>query len=107
MPFIDINTLSEKEVFPGFHGRAIHTGTMTYTYWTVDEGAIVPEHSHMHEQVANVIKGTFEMTVDGHTQVLETGKVAVIPPFVKHSGRAITACTLLDVFLPEREDYKF
>lgn len=107
MPFININSLNEKEVFPGYKGKAIHTGTTTYMYWKIDEGASVPEHSHLHEQVVNVLKGMFELTVDGQKELLEPGKVAVIPPHVKHSGRAITYCELLDVFLPEREDYKF
>jgi quercetin dioxygenase-like cupin family protein len=107
MPFIDVNELNEKEIIPGYRGRAIHTGTMTYMFWTVDEGARIPEHAHLHEQVANVLKGQFELTVNGETQLLEPGKVAVIPPHVTHGGRAITHCELLDVFLPEREDYKF
>jgi len=107
MPFIDIESLNEKEVFPGYKGRAIHTGTATYMYWKVDAGAAVPEHSHKQEQVANVLQGVFELTIDGETKLLEPGKVAVISPNVKHSGRAITYCELLDVFYPEREDYKF
>lgn len=107
MPFIEIESLRAKEVFPGYTGRAIHTGTATYMFWKVDEGATVPEHSHVHEQFANVLQGAFELTIDGQTQLLEPGKVGVIPSHVKHSGRAITYCELLDVFLPEREDYKF
>jgi quercetin dioxygenase-like cupin family protein len=107
MAFIDVRSLAEKEVLPGYKGRAIHTGTMTYMYWTVDAGAVIPEHSHLHEQVANVLKGQFELTVNGETQMLEPGKAAVIPPHASHGGRAITPCELLDVFLPEREDYKF
>jgi quercetin dioxygenase-like cupin family protein len=107
MPFINIDSLKEKEVFPGYHGRGIHTGKVTYMYWKVDAGAAVPEHAHMQEQVANVLQGEFELTVDGETSILEPGKVAFIPPNVKHSGRAITYCELLDVFYPEREDYKF
>jgi quercetin dioxygenase-like cupin family protein len=107
MPFVDIETLNEKEVIPGYRGRTIHTGTMTFMYWTVDEDAVMPEHSHLHEQVAHVLKGQFELTVNGEMALLEPGTVAVIPPFAKHGGRALTACELLDVFTPEREDYKF
>ena len=107
MAFIDIDSLNEKEVFPGYKGRAIHTSTNTYMYWKIDAGAGVPEHAHMHEQTAHVLKGTFELTIEGKTELLEPGKAAVIPPNVKHSGRAITYCELLDVFYPEREDYKF
>lgn len=107
MPFVNINELNEKEVIPGYKGRSIHTGSMTLMYWDVKEGAVIAEHSHVHEQVANVLKGKFELTVNGETQLLEPGKVAVIPPNVKHGGRAVTECELLDIFLPEREDYKF
>lgn len=107
MPFFDVLELNEKQVISGYKGRAIHTGTMTFMYWTVDAGAVMPEHSHLHEQVAHVLKGNFELTVDGQTALLEPGKVAVISPHVRHGGKAITACELLDVFYPEREDYKF
>jgi quercetin dioxygenase-like cupin family protein len=107
MPFIEIESLKEKEVFPGYRGRAVHTGTTTYMYWKITEGASVPEHSHMHEQVVNVLQGVFELIVDGQKKLLEPGVIAFIPPNVKHAGRAVTYCELLDVFVPEREDYKF
>jgi quercetin dioxygenase-like cupin family protein len=107
MPFVEVPALSSKEIVPGYTARTIHTGTMTLVYWTVAEGAAMPEHSHLQEQIAHVLQGRFELTVDGETRVLEPGTVAVIPPHLKHGGRAITACELLDVFHPEREDYKF
>jgi quercetin dioxygenase-like cupin family protein len=107
MPFIAVDHLTVKDVIPGYKGRAIHTGTMTFMYWTVEEGAAMPVHQHIHEQVAHVLKGKFELKVGDETRLLEPGIVAVIPPNVPHGGKAITACELLDVFNPEREDYKF
>jgi quercetin dioxygenase-like cupin family protein len=107
MPFIEVEKLSAKKIFPGFKGRCIHTGTMSFMYWTVEAGATVPAHSHLHEQVAQVLKGTFELTVDGETKLLQPGMVAVIPPYAHHSGKAITQCELVDIFYPERDDYKF
>ncbi|MEI8060208.1 MAG: cupin domain-containing protein [Ferruginibacter sp.] len=102
----DLNTIPNKEMFPGYTGRFIHTENMTFAFWEVKAGSRVPEHSHIHEQVAHIIEGTFELTVDGNPLLLEPGKVAVIPSNVKHSGLAITDCVLIDVFSPVREDYK-
>ena len=107
MAFINVTDLPSKQIIEGYCAQTVHTGTMTYVYWTVKAGAVMPMHNHMHEQVANVLEGSFELTVDSDTQVLSPGKVAVIKPFQLHGGRSITDCLLLDVFLPERDDYKF
>ena len=104
--FETISEIKPVEIFPGFTGRFIHTETMTLVFWDVKAGSTVPEHSHVHEQMANVFEGSFELTVDGNSQVLVPGVVAVIPSGVKHWGRAITDCKLFDVFSPVREDYK-
>jgi len=106
MPYYEIENLEKKEVFPGFKGRFIHSEQVTIAHWDIDADAALPEHSHPHEQIALVNQGTFELTIDGETKVLEAGQVAVIPSQAVHSGKAITDCQITDVFQPVREDYQ-
>jgi len=106
MTFLTLKEIEEKEIVPGYRAKFVHSENMTLAYWDVDPGAALPEHSHPHEQIANVLEGRFELTVDGEPLVLEPGMVAVIPGGVPHSGKALTPCRLLDAFYPLREDYK-
>lgn len=102
----ELHTIQPREVFPGFQGRFIHSETMTFAYWEIRRGSTVPEHSHMHEQVVNMLEGEFEFTIGGDCKILSKGMVAIIPSNVRHTGKAITDCKILDVFHPVREDYK-
>ena len=106
MTFVKLDDLARREPFSGYAGRFLHSETMSVAHWTVAEGSGFPEHAHPHEQIAMVAEGRFEMTVAGETRVLDPGTVAVIPPNVRHSGRALTSCRLIDVFYPVREDYR-
>ncbi len=106
MPFIDLADIPERDMLPGFRARFVHAERMTCSYWNVDAGAALPEHAHPHEQVTNLIRGRFEMTVEGETRVIEPGSVVVIPSGAKHRGKALEASTILDVFSPVREDYR-
>lgn len=105
MGFIDLSDVEQLEPVPGFRGHFVHSDNMTVAHWTIEADARLPEHSHPHEQVANVVAGEFELTVDGKTRILGPGTVALIPSNIPHSGRAITQCRIIDVFHPVREDY--
>jgi quercetin dioxygenase-like cupin family protein len=94
------------EPFPGYRGRFVHSDTMTIAYWDVDAGADAPEHSHPHEQILSLIEGEFDLVVAGESESLKAGAVVVIPPNAPHSGRAVTACRIIDTFHPVREDLR-
>jgi quercetin dioxygenase-like cupin family protein len=102
----DWDKVAESEPIPGFHGRVLHSDTMTFVLWRIEAGARLPEHSHVHEQVAHVLEGEFEITVSGSTSRLRAGMVGMVPSNARHSGLAVTECRILDAFQPVREDYR-
>lgn len=106
MPFVNLDHCESREVIPGYNAVFLHSENLTLAYWTITAGAEMPEHSHEHEQIANLLEGEFELEVDGEKQLLRPGMVALIPSEAPHSGRAVSDCRLLDVFHPVREDYR-
>jgi quercetin dioxygenase-like cupin family protein len=103
---MNLNTLPSKELMPGYHGKMVHGNQLTWAFWTVEKGAVVPEHQHPHEQIMHVVEGDFEFTLDGETKICKPGDIVHIPSNLPHSGKAITPCKLMDVFSPVREEYK-
>lgn len=106
MAFQDLDSIEAREIIPGFHGKFIHTDNLTIAHWEIEAEAALPSHAHPHEQTTMVTEGTFELTVDGDTRIVEAGMFAVIPGNVTHAGRAITSCRIIDVFHPARDDYR-
>ena len=47
-----------------------------------------------------------EFILNGKTQMLLPGMGAFIASNVLHGAKAVTACKVIDVFTPVREDYK-
>ena len=106
MPITRLEDIPAREIVPGYRARFVHGQRMTLAYWEIEAGAALPEHSHPHEQLTNVIAGRFRLVIDGEEQLLEPGMVAEIAPDQPHSGVALSECRLIDVFSPAREDYR-
>lgn len=106
MPVHHLDQLATRELFPGFTARLVHTPVVTYSFVQCDAGAAFPEHQHPHEQTVIVLEGALELTVAGETHRLTPGVVLPIPGNTPHSGRALVASRVLDVFSPVRDDLK-
>ena len=105
MGFVELKNLPELEIAKGIKAKSVTSDTVTVLHVSIEEGAILPEHSHYNEQVVNVIDGELELTVDGNKYNLHPGNVMVLEPNVVHSGKAIKACKVVDVFHPYRKDF--
>jgi quercetin dioxygenase-like cupin family protein len=101
-----IDEVEVRELIPGTTVRFVHSERMTVAHWHFNPGIDLPEHSHPHEQICNVIEGEFELTIDGVPEKMSAGHYCVIPPDAVHSGRSITTCRIIDIFSPVREDYR-
>ena len=106
MPLIEVDRLPVREIFPGLRARLIHSDRVSHSWVTIDAGAAFPEHHHPHEQIVSMIEGELELVVEGVAHRLTPGPVFVNPPDARHSGRALTACRVLDAFAPVRDDYR-
>ncbi|MEM9646892.1 MAG: cupin domain-containing protein [Bacteroidota bacterium] len=103
---MNLSDIPSREIMPGYHGKMVHGSAMSWAFWEVEPGAEVPQHQHVHEQIMHVLEGEFEFTVDGKTSICTPGDVVIIPSQISHGGKALTACKLMDVFSPVREEYK-
>jgi quercetin dioxygenase-like cupin family protein len=107
MPFATLASLPVKEIFGGaIRGHYAHLTQLTIGELALQADTTVPLHQHPHEQVTYVMAGKFEFTIGNETKVLEPGMAAIIPGGVMHGGRTLTACRVIDVFSPVREDYR-
>ena len=106
MPFIDYNSIPHRKLMNGIHGALFHSEQLTFGHLVLEEGAVLPEHHNLHEQWTHVMDGSLEFTLNGETQIMTPGISVFIPSGVVHSARALTACKVLDAFLPVREDFK-
>ena len=73
---------------------------------TLEEGASVPPHRHDNEQIGYVVSGILRLTIDGVTEVLQAGDNYAVEAGVEHSARAEKDTVVIDIFHPQREDYR-
>ena len=107
MHFIDLKQCWKREVLPGVNITTAWGERVMMSFVDFEPHAIVPEHSHRHEQMGMVLEGSFELTIDGETRTVSSGDAYLVPSGVLHSVRTgETAARALDIFSPPREDYQ-
>ena len=105
MTFFDIQSIVPKSPGEGVEMRIIPGEKMTFVYFNLAPGAVVPEHSHPHEQIGTVLKGAVELEIAGEKKVVTAGGAYHIPGDVVHSGKAQDEpAEVIEVFAPPRED---
>ena len=74
---MNLSNLKYKEVFPGLKGKLIHGKNISWAFWEVKKGSVVPEHSHVHEQIMYVLEGEFRLSIEGKSKVYKKNDYVV------------------------------
>lgn len=83
-----------------------HGGDMMIVEVHFLKGAIGTLHEHFHEQVSYCLKGKLEFEVNGEKHIIEGGDSIFMPKDSLHGCVALEDTVLLDIFTPQREDFK-
>jgi quercetin dioxygenase-like cupin family protein len=105
MPLYNWNQLPEEQLNPRVTRKAIHMKGLTIARLHIQKGAVVPAHSHVHEQIATVEKGALKFTLEGQEQIVMAGESLAIPSGASHGVEALEDTVVVDVFSPCREDW--
>jgi quercetin dioxygenase-like cupin family protein len=99
--------LPPKTLAAGVTARIASGEKLMFSLVTLEPGAVVPTHSHPHEQMGLMLSGTMEFTVAGETRLLSGNEMYLVPGDVPHAAKAGPGgAVALDAFSPPREEYR-
>lgn len=70
-----------------------------------ESGAVVPVHSHPHEQTGYLASGRLRFQIGEEERILERGDSWLVPGNVPHVVTALEESVAIDMFSPPREDF--
>lgn len=97
MSFVDFNSLPTFDSIDGVIGKLTWGEELSLTRYEIKKGTLTKSHRHTYEQITFVLSGFYEMTINGQTELLSAGKMAIVPKGVTHSSHTFSDCIILDV----------
>jgi quercetin dioxygenase-like cupin family protein len=105
--FWNPENIAPRVLAPGVTAKIASGERMMLSLVTLAPGAIVPMHSHPHEQMGMLVSGTMELTIEGETRALAGIGMFFIPGGVPHAAKAGPGgAVTLEAFSPPREEYR-
>lgn len=101
------NDKSYVDMVPGVRRKTLGVGEKgLLTEFVLEQGAVLPDHSHPHEQLGYMVSGEMVFTIDGKEYPALPGDSWAIPGNAVHSAKVIKNSVVVEVFVPVREDYR-
>ena len=71
--------IAPKMLAPGVTAKIASGEKMMFSLVTLAPDAVVPTHSHPHEQMGMMVSGTMEFTIAGETRVFSGNEMYLVP----------------------------
>ena len=100
--------MPKEELKPDLHRRLVSTDRMMLAHVYLDEGCIVPQHSHENEQLTYILQGTLRFFLgEDESEVVDVaaGEVLHLPSWLPHKAEALDDVLDVDIFCPPRQDW--
>lgn len=95
-----------KQAVEGIEQKTLVYGDKTLMIeFKLLKDAVLPLHSHPHEQSGYLVSGHIRLTIDSETHDVKAGDSWCIPGNAKHGAEIIENSVAIEVFSPVREDY--
>ncbi len=104
--FDDVSTLAPHRIWDGVVGRVVHGDQITFGLIELEAGSVVPEHSHVNEQIGLLLGGSLTFRIGGEERALSPGEMWRILAHTPHDVRAgPDGAVLVEAFSPARDDW--
>jgi quercetin dioxygenase-like cupin family protein len=107
MESVSTEEYDPTEAVEGVHLAILAGGeNMNVQHFEIEPGAVVPAHSHPHEQAGYLTNGTLTFILDDEERELEAGDSYSIPGEEHHGveNRGEEVVRGVDIFSPPREN---
>ncbi len=95
-----------RQVLEGVRQKTVAYGDRTLMVeFLLQKGAVLPRHTHPHEQIGYLVKGRIRLTIGDDVQDLAPGDSWCVPGGVLHGAEIVEDAVAVEVFSPVREEY--
>ena len=101
------DNLATRTIAPGIISKLAWGDKLMLSLVTMEPYAVVPTHSHPHEQMGILISGTLELALGEEIRPLSGNAMFLIPGMMMHATKAgPEGAVVVEAFSPPREEYK-